>query len=96
MRNLDRDLLVLAKQHRRIVLTIIDDGIVQATKARAGIHRDVWKIIALDQIDNHVGLPFALDFAFAHFRPEVLFLEQRVLITTSEEAIRRELVPRTR
>ena len=41
VRDLHRDLLVLAQHHRRIVAAVVDERVVQAAKARAGIERDV-------------------------------------------------------
>src|SRR5690606_10336153 len=67
---LDRDLLMLTEQHRRIFHAVIDDGIVQAAEARAGVHGDIFEIIALDEIDDNVGLPSAqlVVRVAAHFR----------------------------
>ncbi len=55
--DLHGDLFVIAEQHRRLVLAVIDQRIVQAAVTRAGIERDVGKIVLLDQIDDDVGLP---------------------------------------
>src|SRR5262245_54917684 len=60
MRDLHRDLLVLAQHHRRVVAAVVHERVVQAAEARARIQRDVGKPIALDQVDNDVGLPTAV------------------------------------
>jgi hypothetical protein len=60
VRDLDRDLLVLAEHHGRLVAAVIDQRIVQAAKARARIERDVGKAVTLDEIDDDVGLPAAV------------------------------------
>jgi hypothetical protein len=57
MRNLHSDLFMLAQQHGRIFFAVIDDGIMQAAEGRAGVHRNIFEFIPLDQIDNNVGLP---------------------------------------
>ena len=46
MGDLHGDLFMLAGQHRRIVLAIVDQRVVQAAVARAGIERDVLEVIA--------------------------------------------------
>ena len=58
--DLHRDLFVLAQHHRRLVAAVVDERIVQAAKARARIERDGRKAVALDQIDDDVGLPAAV------------------------------------
>ncbi len=57
VRDLHRDLFVVAQHHRRLVVAVVDQRIVQAAEARAGIERDVGKIVALDAVDDDVGLP---------------------------------------
>ena len=69
MGDLHGDLFVVTEQHRRLVLAIIDQRVVEPAKARAGIERDIGKFVLLDQIDDDVGLPTLggfLDFGFAH------------------------------
>ena len=60
VRDLHRDLLVLAEHHRRLVVAVVDQRVVQAAEARAGIERDIGEIVALDQVDDDVGLPAAI------------------------------------
>ena len=60
VRDLHRDLLVLAQHHRRLVAAVVDERIVQAAEAGAGIERDVGEAVALDQVDDDVGLPAAV------------------------------------
>ena len=57
VRDLHRDLLVVAEHHRRFVIAVIDQRIVQAAEARARIERDERKAVALDHVDDDVGLP---------------------------------------
>ena len=57
MGNLHRDLLVVAQQHRRLVLAIVDEAVVQAAIAGAGVERDIGKIVQLDHVDDDVRLP---------------------------------------
>jgi hypothetical protein len=57
MRDLHRDLLVLAQQHRRLVAAVIDQRVVQPAIARARIERDIGESELLDEIDDDVGLP---------------------------------------
>ncbi len=58
--DLHRDLFVLAQHHGRLVAAVIDQRIVQAAEACARIERDEGKAVALDQVDNDVGLPAAI------------------------------------
>ena len=62
MGDLHGDLFVLAEQHRRIVLAVVDQRVVQAAIARAGIERDVFEIVAFDHVDDDVGLPALVGF----------------------------------
>ncbi len=55
--DLHRDLFMIAEQHRRLVLAIIHQRVVQTAIARAGVERDIGKLVLLDQIDDDVGLP---------------------------------------
>jgi hypothetical protein len=55
--DLHGDFFVLAKQHRRVVLAVVDQRVVQPAVAGAGIQRDVLEIVALDHVDDNVGLP---------------------------------------
>ena len=67
--DLHGDLFVITQQHRRLVLAVVDQRVVQSAIARARIERDVWEAVLLDQIDDDVGLPTLggfFDFAFAH------------------------------
>ena len=57
VRDLHRDLFVIAQHHRRIVAAVIHQRVVQAAEARARIERDEGKAVLLDQVDNDVGLP---------------------------------------
>ena len=57
VRDLHRDLFVVAQHHRRLVAAIVHQRIVQAAEARAGIQRDVGEAVALDAVDDDVGLP---------------------------------------
>ncbi len=57
MGDLHGDLFMLAGEHRRIVLAVIDQRVMQAAVARAGIERDVLEIIFFYHVDDHVGLP---------------------------------------
>ena len=57
VRDLHRDFLVVAEHHRRFVVAVVDQRVVQAAEARAGIERDVGKVVPLDHVDDHVGLP---------------------------------------
>ena len=59
VRDLHRDLLVLAQQHRRLVAAVVDQRVVQPAVARAGVERDVGEAELLDQVDDDVGLPLA-------------------------------------
>jgi hypothetical protein len=59
VRDLDRDFLVLAQQHRRLVAPVVDQRVVQAAEARARIEREILEAVLLDEIDDHVGLPTA-------------------------------------
>jgi hypothetical protein len=68
MRDLHRDLLMLTEQERRIVTAVVDQRIVQAAIARAGIERDIRKTVMLDQVDDNVGLPGALGIACRRLR----------------------------
>ena len=68
VRDLHRDLLVLAEQQRRIVAAVIDQQVVQAAIARARIERDVGKAVVLDQIDDDVRLPGFFGVARFRFR----------------------------
>ena len=63
VRDLHRDLLVLAQQDRRIVAAVIDQRIVQPAIAGAGIERDIGESVMLDQVDDNVGLPGLLGVA---------------------------------
>ena len=47
VRDLHRDLLVVAQDHRRFVVAVIDQQVVQAAKARAWIERDEGKAVTL-------------------------------------------------
>ncbi len=62
--DLHRDLLVLAQHHRRLIAAVIDQRIVQAAEARAGIERDMREAVALDQVDDDVRLPAAVVVAW--------------------------------
>src|SRR6266852_7824594 len=57
MRDLHRDLFVLAQQHGRIVAAVVDQRIVQAAITRPRIERDIRKSELFDQIDDDVRLP---------------------------------------
>jgi len=57
MRDLHRDFLVVADHHRRLVVAVVDQRVVQAAKARAGIESDVREVVTLDHVDDDVGLP---------------------------------------
>ena len=48
VRDLHRDLFVVAQHHRRLVVAVVDQRVVQAAEARAGIERDVGEFVALD------------------------------------------------
>ena len=65
MRDLDRCLLVLTEQHLRLVAAVVDQGVVQPTKAGAGVHRHEGQLVALQQIDDDVGLVATL----GHVKP---------------------------
>ena len=80
VRDLHGDLLVLAQHHRRLVAAVVDQRIVQAAKARAGIERDVGEAVALDQVDDDVGLPAAIVLVGA-LRSSRLFLHRRAPVT---------------
>jgi len=60
VRDLHRDFFMRAQHHRRLVAAVIDQRIVQAAEARAGIERDVGKSVALDQVNDNVRLPAAI------------------------------------
>ncbi len=62
MGDLHGDLFMLTQNHRRIVLAVIDQRVVQAAIARSGIKRDVLDVVALDHVDDDVGLPTLLGF----------------------------------
>src|SRR5690242_10815759 len=64
MSDLDGDLFMLAKQHRRIVFPVIDQRVVQSAVTRAGIERDVFEAMALDHVDDDVRLPSLLRFFY--------------------------------
>ncbi len=57
VRDLHRRLLVLAEHHRRAVLPVVDDRVVQAAIARAGIERGVRQVVGVQQVDDDVGRP---------------------------------------
>ncbi len=57
VRDLHRDLLVLAEQDRRLIAAVIDQRVVQAAIARPRIERDEGKVVVLDEVDDDVGLP---------------------------------------
>jgi hypothetical protein len=78
VRNLHRDLFVLAQHHRRLVAAVVDQRIVQAAKACAGIERDMRKAVALDQVDDHIGLPAAI-VRFRGLPSPTLFLHRGAL-----------------
>jgi hypothetical protein len=48
VRDLHRDLFVLAQHHRRLVAAVVHKRIVQAAKACAGVEGDMRKAVALD------------------------------------------------
>ena len=52
--DLDRDLLVLAQHHRRVVLIVIDQGIMQAPVTCTRVQRDVREAVRFDQVGNDV------------------------------------------
>ena len=60
--DLHGDLFVLAEQHRRVVLAVIDQRIVQSAIARPRIQRDVLEAVAFDHVDDDVGLPPSIGF----------------------------------
>ncbi len=62
--NLHRDLFVVAQHHRRFVIAVIHDRVVQPAKTRARIQRDEGKAVLLDQVDNDVGLPAGVILRF--------------------------------
>src|SRR4029077_461541 len=55
--DLHRDLFMIAEQHRRVILAIVHEGVVQPAKASAGIKCDIRKSILFDQIDDDIRLP---------------------------------------
>src|SRR5262249_50409619 len=55
--DLHGDLFVIAQHHRRLVAAVVHERVVQAAETRARIERDVGKAIALDAVDDDVGLP---------------------------------------
>ena len=55
--DLHRDFLVVAEHHRRLVVAVVDERVVQAAEARAWIERDEREAVALDHVDDDVGLP---------------------------------------
>ncbi len=57
VRDLHGDLLVIAQHHRRLVAAVIDQRVVQPAEARTRIERDEREAVALDQVDDDVGLP---------------------------------------
>ncbi len=70
MGDLDGDVLVGAQQHLRVVLAIIDHGIVQAPEAGTGIERHIGEVEVPHEIDDDVGIPPDLgwfDFLAASF-----------------------------
>ncbi len=62
VRDRHRRLLVQARQELGLAIAaVVDDGFVQAAKARAGIGRDVLEIERLDDVDHEVGTGAADD-----------------------------------
>ena len=86
VRDLHRDLLVLAQHHRRLVAAVVDQRIVQAAEARARIERDVREAVALDQVDDDVGLPAAI--VLVHRPRPAVPASRRALIDVSSDADR--------
>src|SRR5215510_5050031 len=52
--DLDGDFFVLAEQHRRIVLAVVDQRVVQPAIARARVERDIFEVVTLDHVDDDV------------------------------------------
>ena len=62
MGDLDGDLFVLAKQHRWVVLAVVDQRVMQPAVARSRVERDVFEVVALDHVDDDIRLPSPIGF----------------------------------
>ena len=62
MSDLYGDLLVLAEEHLRIVLAIIDQRIVQSAIAGPRVQGDVFEPVAFDHVYDNVRLPSPIGF----------------------------------
>ena len=62
MGDLYGDLFMLAEQHRRIVLAVVDQRIVQPAITGTWVKRNVFKPVAFDHVDDDVRLPSSIGF----------------------------------
>ena len=62
MGDLHGDLFMLAEQHGRIVLAVVDQRIVESAIAGARVKRDIFEVVALDHVDDDVRLPSPIGF----------------------------------
>ncbi len=77
VRDLHRDFLVVAEHHRRFVVAVVDQRVVQAAEARAGIERDVGEVVPLDHVDDDVGLPAGVVLGLCVHRNALSLLSAR-------------------